>query len=388
MVSMSETPLHQPAKPQGPATTSAPNINRQPLKEASMSDLLILMRDKNASDLHLTAGAPPMLRIDGELRPTPFERLTPERCQTLVFYLMTDAQRQRFEKTNELDFAFGVKGMGRLRLNAYKQRGMVGAAIRSIPNKFKTFAELNLPKVVYDLMNLQKGLVLVTGPTGSGKSTTLASMIDYINENKRYHIMTIEDPIEYVHAHKKSIVNQREVGEDTESFAAALRHVLRQDPDVILVGELRDLETISAALNIAETGHLVFGTLHTSDASQTINRIIDVFPSHQQEQIRVQLSFVLQAVFAQQLVPHANGKGRCLACEVMLANSAIRNLIRDQKVEQIFTAMQTAGNQGMVTMNHSLCELYRKQLITYQAAIDRSPDAEDLKKMIQKLAEM
>lgn len=350
----------------------------------TMSELFIMMHEKNASDIHLTAGAPPMLRIDGELVPTPFEKLTPEMCQTLIFSLMTDAQRQRFEATNELDFAFGIKGLGRLRMNVYRQRGVVGAAIRAIPSKYKTFEELNLPPVTYEIMKLTKGLVLVTGPTGSGKSTTLASMIDYLNENRNYHIVTIEDPIEYVHTHKKSIVNQREVGADTESFASALRHVLRQDPNVILIGEMRDLETISAALNIAETGHLVFATLHTSDAAQTINRIIDVFPPHQQEQIRVQLSFVLQAVFAQQLITSASGKGRVLACEVLIANSAVRNLIREQKIEQINTIIQTGGKYGMVTMNQALVDLYRKQKITYQEAINRSPDPEDLKKLLQK----
>jgi twitching motility protein PilT len=350
----------------------------------TMSELFMMMHEKASSDLHLTAGAPPMLRINGELLPTPFEKLTPEMCQTLIFSLMTDAQRQRFEATNELDFAFGIKGMGRLRMNAYRQRGVVGAAIRSIPSKYKTFEELNLPPVVYEMMKMTKGLLLITGPTGSGKSTTLASMIDYLNEHRNYHIMTVEDPIEYVHTHKKSMVNQREVGADTETFGAALRHVLRQDPDVILIGELRDLETISAALNIAETGHLVFATLHTSDAAQTINRIIDVFPPHQQEQIRVQLSFVLQGVFAQQLLPMANGLGRTLACEVMIANSAVKNLIREAKVEQIATVIQTGGKFGMVTMNQSLVDLYKKQKISYQEAVNRSTDPEDLKKLLQK----
>ena len=350
----------------------------------TMSELFIMMHEKNASDIHITAGATPMLRIDGDLIQTPFDKLTPEMCQTLIFSLMTDAQRQRFEATNELDFAFGIKGMGRLRMNAYRQRGVVGAAIRSIPSKYKTFEELNLPPVVYELMKMTKGLLLITGPTGSGKSTTLASMIDYLNEHRNYHIITVEDPIEYVHTHKKSIVNQREVGADTETFGAALRHVLRQDPDVILIGELRDLETIGAALNIAETGHLVFATLHTSDAAQTINRIIDVFPPHQQEQIRVQLSFVLQGVFAQQLLPHASGTGRTLACEVLIANSAVRNLIREQKIEQIATIIQTGGKYGMVTMNQSLVELYKKQKISYQEAVNRSTDPEDLKKLLQK----
>ena len=350
----------------------------------TMSDLFVLMHEKNASDLHLTAGAPPVLRIDGELVPTNYERLTGDISQNLVFSLMSDAQRQRFEAVNELDFAFGIKGMGRLRMNVYRQRGLVGAAIRSIPSRYKTFEELNLPPIVYDLMKQKKGLILVTGPTGSGKSTTLASMIDYLNEHFSYHIVTVEDPIEYVHSHKKSIVNQREVGADTETFTAALRHVLRQDPNVILIGEMRDLETIQAALNIAETGHLVFATLHTSDAAQTVNRIIDVFPPHQQEQIRVQLSFVAQAVLAQQLVQHASGTGRALACEVLIVTSAVRNLIREQKVEQMVTAMQTGGKYGMVTMNQGLADLYLKQKITYQEAVNRSTDPEDLKKYLQR----
>ncbi len=350
----------------------------------TMSELFIMMHEKNASDLHLTVGAPPMIRVDGELLPMPFEKLNPEMCQTLIFSLMTDSQRQKFEETNELDFAFGIKGMGRLRMNAYRQRGVVGSAIRAIPSKFKTFEELNLPSIVYDLMKLTKGLFLVTGPTGSGKSTTLASMIDYLNEHRNYHIVTIEDPIEYVHVHKKSIVNQREVGSDTKGFSIALRHILRQDPNVILIGEMRDLDTISAALNIAETGHLVFATLHTSDAAQSINRIIDVFPPHQQEQIRVQLSFVLQGVFAQQLLTSASGTGRVLACEIMLATSAVKNLIREQKIEQIATVIQTGGKFGMVTMNQSLVELYKKQKISYQEAVSRSTDSDDLKKLLQK----
>lgn len=350
----------------------------------SMSELFLMMHERGASDLHLTAGAPPTLRIDGELVPTPFERLNADMTQQLVFSMMTDAQRQRFESTNELDMAFGLKGIGRLRMNVYKQRGAVGAAIRSIPQTFMTFEEMGLPRVIYDVMKIPRGLVLVTGPTGSGKSTTLASMIDYLNERKTMHIMTIEDPIEYVHTHKKCIINQREVGQDTERFSAALKTVLRQDPDVILIGELRDLETIQAALTIAETGHLVFATLHTNDTGQTINRIIDVFPPHSQEQVRVQLSFVLQAVFCQILIPHISGQGRALACEVMMVTSAIRNLIREQKTEQMILTIQTGGKFGMQTMNQSLAALYQKKQIAYQEAILRSTDPEDLKRLIQR----
>ena len=348
----------------------------------TMSELFIMMHEKNASDIHITAGATPMLRIDGDLIQTPFEKLTPEMCQTLIFSLMTDAQRQRFEATNELDFAFGIKGMGRLRMNAYRQRGVVGAAIRSIPSKYKTFEELNLPPVVYELMKMTKGLLLITGPTGSGKSTTLASMIDYLNEHRNYHIITVEDPIEYVHTHKKSIVNQREVGADTETFGAALRHVLRQDPDVILIGELRDLETIGAALNIAETGHLVFATLHTNSAAGAIDRIVDVFPPHQQTQIRTMLSMNLQAVLSQQLLPRSSGAGRVPAVEILIATPAVCNLIRENKPQQIPASIQTGGNVGMQTMDQALKELYGAGLITYADAINRSFNPDDLKKLI------
>ena len=350
----------------------------------SMSELFMMMHERGASDIHLTAGAPPTLRVDGELVPTPFERLNGETTQQLVFSLMTDEQRQRFEAHNELDMAFGLKGIGRLRMNVYRQRGAVGGAIRAIPQSFMTFEELGLPNVIYEVMKIQRGLVLVTGPTGSGKSTTLACMIDFLNERENLHIVTIEDPIEYVHQNKKSLINQREIGNDTEGYTPALRHILRQDPDVILIGEMRDLETISAALTIAETGHLVFATLHTTDAAQTINRIIDVFPPHQQEQIRVQLSFVLQAVFCQVLVPHQSGTGRALASEVLIVTSAIRNLVREQKVEQILMTIQTGGKFGMQTLNQSLCELYRKQRISYQEALLRSSDSEDLKRLIQR----
>lgn len=350
----------------------------------SMSELFALMHERGASDLHLTAGAPPFLRVDGELIPTPFPRLTPEATQSLVFSLMTDAQRQRFEATNEVDLAFGIKEIGRLRMNAFRQRGAVGAAIRAIPAASKTFEEIGLPQVVYEIMKVPKGLILIVGPTGSGKSTTLASMIDFINEHRAVHVVTVEDPIEYVHTHKKSLINQREVGADTETFAAALRHVLRQDPNVILIGEMRDIETIQAALTIAETGHLVFATLHTTDCAQAINRIIDVFPPHQQEQIRVQLSFVLQAVICQQLLPHSSGVGRVLATEVLIVTSAARNLVREQKIEQIQLTIQTGGKYGMQTMNQSLAELYRKGRITYQEAILRSLDVEDLKRLLQR----
>jgi twitching motility protein PilT len=350
----------------------------------SMSELFQLMHERGASDLHMTVGSPPVLRIDGQLVPTPFEKLTPELSQQMIFSLLTEAQRQRFEATNELDLAFGLKGIGRLRMNIYRQRGVLGAAVRAIPASFKTFEEIGLPNVIYDIMKVPKGLVLVTGPTGSGKSTTIASMIDYINENRTCHIVTVEDPIEYVHSHKKCIINQREVGQDTETFTSALRHVLRQDPNVILIGELRDLDTISAALTIAETGHLVFATLHTTDCAQTINRIIDVFPQHQLDQVRVQLSFVLQAVICQQLIAHASGSGRVLSAEVLMVTSAIRNLIREQKIEQIQLAIQTGGKVGMQTMNQSLAEIYRSQRATFQEVMQHSLDPEDLRRLLQR----
>lgn len=350
----------------------------------SMQDLLLVMVEKRASDLHITAGVPPMLRIDGEVVQTEYEKLTPDYCQRLIYSLLTDAQKEKFESTNELDLSFGIKGVGRVRMNVFRQRGSVGAALRSIAQHILTFEDLHLPPVVNEIMKMRKGLVLVTGPTGSGKSTTLASFINYLNENRAGHIVTIEDPIEYVHLHKKSIINQREIGSDSLSFEAALKYVLRQDPDIILVGEMRDLVTISSALTLAETGHLVFATLHTTDAASSINRIIDVFPPHQQSQIRAQLSMTLQAVFAQQLLPRASGSGRVLACEVLMMTPGIRNMVREMKNEQIYLAMQTGGKFGMQTMNQSLHDLYARREIPYQAALDASTDVDDMKRIMQK----
>ncbi len=349
----------------------------------SMESLVHLMVEREASDIHLLIGAPPQLRIDGSISPIEdCERLTPESCQQLVYSILTDDHKRRFEEENELDLSFGVKDVGRIRMNVFRQRGTVGAALRSIPNEIPTLEKLNLPPIVRDIAEMPSGLVLITGPTGSGKSTTLAAMIDYINTNRREHIITIEDPIEFLHRHKNAIVCQREVGSDTKSFALALKYVLRQDPDVILIGEMRDLETIGAALTIAETGHLVFATLHTADAIQSVNRIIDVFPGHQQPQIRGQLSFVLQAIFSQVLLPHAMGKGRVLASEILIATAAIRNLIRDGKIHQAYTVMQSGRQHGMQSMNMALVDLYNTGQVTYEDCLNYSPDAESLKQLL------
>ena len=365
-------------------------VNPQPSSSSpsqtilDMAELLRMMMEKRASDLHIAMGAPPVLRIDGQMVATPFPKLSAEICQHLIYSLLTDTQKQRFESVNELDISFGIKNLGRIRMNVFRQRGAVGAALRAIPQKIQALDELGLPPVAYDVLKIPKGLVLVTGPTGSGKSTTLASMIDYLNEHNQGHIMTIEDPIEFVHQHKKSIINQREVGSDTTSFGQALKYVLRQDPDVILVGEMRDVETIQAAINIAETGHLVLATLHTTDAAQSINRIIDVFPPHQQSQVRSQLSFVLQAVFSQQLLARLNGLGRVMAAEVLIVTPAIRNLIREEKTEQIIIAMQTGAKFGMQTMNMALYDLYIRHLVSFQEALATSTDTDDLKRLMQR----
>ncbi|MBL8023645.1 MAG: type IV pilus twitching motility protein PilT [Elusimicrobia bacterium] len=350
----------------------------------NMNDLLLLMVQKKASDLHMTVGVAPSLRIDGILIQSNLEKLNSDTCQRLIYSLLSDAQKQRFESENELDVSFGIKGLGRVRMNVYRQRGSVGAALRSVPSRFLTFEEIGLPPGVADLVNLPRGLVLVTGPTGSGKTTTMASLIDYINENRKCHIVTVEDPIEYVHSHKQSIVNQRELGGDTPSFASALKYVLRQDPDVILVGEMRDTETISAAITIAETGHLVFSSLHTNDAASTVNRILDSFPADRQSQARSQLSLTLQAILCQTLLASSSGVGRVMACEFLMVTPAVRNLIREQKLEQIFLAMQTGSRTGMQTMNQSLYSLLSKQKISLEEALTVSPDPEELKRLLPK----
>jgi twitching motility protein PilT len=354
---------------------------------ATIYDLLKVMIEKGASDLHITTGSPPRLRIDGKLIPLDHPQLTPVETKTLSYSILTDAQKHKFEENNELDLSFGVKGLSRFRGNIFMQRGAVAGAFRTIPFEIKTFQDLGLPEVVNDLVKRPRGLILCTGPTGSGKSTTLAAMVDRINSERYDHIITVEDPIEYLHGHKKCLINQREVNADTVSFKAALRYILRQDPDVVLIGEMRDLETIEAALTVSETGHLTLATLHTNSAVQTINRIIDVFPPHQQEQIRVQLSFVLEGVLSQQLIAKKSGKGRALAIELLVPNAAIRNLIREDKIHQVYSMMQTGqGKFGMQTMNQSLIELYTKGHIAYEDAVARSPVPEEIIQMLQRLS--
>ncbi len=348
----------------------------------NLHQLLKLMVEKGASDLHLTVGSPPQLRIDGGLTPVKAPPLSSQDCRQLCYSVLTDSQRAEFEERNELDASFGVKSLSRFRANIFVQRGAVSGVFRQIPFKIMSFEELGLPPVMEELCQRKRGLVLVTGPTGSGKSTTLAAMIDKINAEKPHHILTIEDPIEFLHPHKRGIVNQREVGADTAGFKTALRYVLRQDPDVVLIGEMRDLETIEAALTIAETGHLALATLHTNGAIQTINRIIDVFPPHQHDQVRAQLSFVLEGVISQQLVPRATGSGRCLCLEILAMTPAIRNLVREDKLHQVYSQMQVGQKYGMVTMNQSLYSLLQRRLITVEEAMSRSTDVEELRTMI------
>ncbi|GFO57960.1 twitching motility protein PilT [Geomonas silvestris] len=345
--------------------------------------LLKELVERGGSDLHITTNTSPQIRIDGKLTPMDIPPLTPVETKQLCYSILTDSQKHKFEEENELDLSFGVKGLSRFRGNIFVQRGAVAGVFRVIPYKILTFEELGLPPVVKELCDKPRGLILVTGPTGSGKSTTLASMIDRINTERHDHIVTIEDPIEYLHPHKGCIVNQREVGADTKSFKHALKYVLRQDPDVVLVGELRDLETIEAALTLAETGHLCFATLHTNSCAQTINRIIDVFPPYQQTQVRVQLSFVLEGVLSQTLIPRAGGTGRALALEVMVPNPAIRNLIREDKVHQIYSQMQVGQDKfGMQTLNQSLMSLLAKRIISVDDALARSSEPDELKQML------
>jgi twitching motility protein PilT len=354
--------------------------------QVSLSELLHRLSELGGSDLHITTGTPPLVRVHGEIRPLDgYRPLTSSETKQLAYSVLTDAQKHRFEENLELDFSFGVKGLSRFRANIFNQRGAVGAVFRAIPYEIRTFEELGLPPVVKELCNKPRGLVLVTGPTGSGKSTTLAAVIDKINKERHEHILTIEDPIEFLHNHKNCIVNQREVNADTHGFAQALRTALRQDPDVVLVGEMRDLETIESALRIAETGHLTFATLHTNSAVSTINRIIDVFPSMQQAQVRAQLSLTLEGILCQSLLPRADNRGRVLAMEVLIPNSAIRNLIREDKVHQIYSMMQTGQDlHGMQTFNQSLATLYHRRLITKDTAMQRTSNLNELRDLIDR----
>jgi twitching motility protein PilT len=365
-----------------PTPTGVGPQDGEPGSRVQVAELLERVLDVGASDLHLTAGAKPAVRVHGRLgQLDEYPVLLPAETQSMIYSIITQRQRERLESEKELDCAHALAGRARFRLNVYFQRDAVGAAFRLIPQEIKPLEELGIPPQVGGLSRLARGFVLVTGPTGSGKSTTLASMVDLANRERDEHIMTVEDPIEFLHSHKRCLINQREVGEDTKSFASALKHVLRQDPDIILVGELRDLETISIALTAAETGHLVFATLHTQDAPQTIDRVIDVFPTNQQQQVRVQLAGALQAVVCQQLVPTADGNGRVVAAEVMMATPAIRNLIREGKTHQVYSAMQAGARHGMVTMDQSLADLVRRGYLGYEQALERCHHAVDFDRL-------
>ena len=350
----------------------------------SLSDLLKRMVDSGGSDLHITTNSPPRVRVHGELKPCDdLPPLGPAETKQLAYSILTDAQKHRFEETLELDFSFGIKDIARFRGNLFNQRGAVACVFRVIPFEIKTFEQLGLPHILRKLCEKPRGLILVTGPTGSGKSTTLATMLNAINETRFEHMITIEDPIEFIHPHKRCLVNQREVHSDTHSFANALRAALREDPDVVLIGEMRDLETIESALRIAETGHLTFGTLHTNSASSTINRIIDVFPAHQQSQVRAQLSLVLEGILCQSLLSKSDGRGRAMAMEILIPNAAIRNLVREDKIHQIYSAMQSGQEKfGMQTFNQALHTLYQQKSITLETALARSSNPEELQDMI------
>jgi twitching motility protein PilT len=351
-----------------------------------LSDLLRMMVDSGGSDLHITTNSPPRIRLHGELKACEdLPSLGPADSKQLCYSILTDAQKHRFEENLELDFSFGIKNMARFRGNVFHQRGAVAGVFRVVPFEIKSFEQLGLPNILRQLCEKPRGLVLVTGPTGSGKSTTLATMLDLINSTRHEHMITIEDPIEFIHPHKMCLVNQREVNSDTHSFANSLRSALREDPDVVLIGEMRDLETVEAALRIAETGHLTFGTLHTNSAVSTINRIIDVFPAHQQSQIRAQLSMVIEGIVCQALLPRKDGHGRVMAMEILIPNPAIRNLVREDKIHQIYSTMQTGQERyGMQTFNQSLYSLYQQRLIDMETALARSSNKDELQDMINR----
>ncbi len=350
-----------------------------------LPQLLKIMVDEGGTDLHLTTNSPPIIRVHGKLRRIDHPNLSPAETKQIIYSILNDTQKHTFEEDWELDFSFGVKNVARFRANVFMQRGAVAGAFRRIPYEIYSFEKLGLPPTVANMADKPRGLILVTGPTGSGKTTTLASMIDKINREHPVHIITIEDPIEYLHSHQKAMVNQRELHADTQSFVKALKSVLREDPDVVLIGEMRDLETIQAAITIAETGHLTFATLHTNSASQTINRIVDVFPPHQQEQVRTQLSMNLEGIITQSLLPKLDGRGRVLACEVLVPNPAIRHLIRDNKIHQIYSTMQTGQEKyGMITFNQSLAYLYFKRDISLDMAMSVSHNPEELNEIIKR----
>ena len=362
------------------ASSSGPADNRSRL---NLRSLLQEMIDKDASDLHVTAGERPKLRVDGDMADCSVDHvMTPKDTLQLAYSVLTESQKKRFELDDELDFSFGIQNLARFRGNVFKQRGCVAMVLRMIPFSVRTFEDLGLPPVMARLSERPRGLILVTGPTGSGKSTTLAAMIDKINKERKGHIITVEDPIEFIHRHQGCIVNQREIGTDTKNFATALKYALREDPDVILVGEMRDLETIAAALTIAETGHLVLATLHTNSAAESINRIIDVFPHNQQSQVRAQLAFVLEGVITQTLLPRARGKGRVMACEIMIATPAIRALVRDDKIHQIYSALQSGKKHGMQTMTDALYQLYMGREVTKDECLRVAQEPNEFLRMI------
>jgi twitching motility protein PilT len=370
---------------EAPAATEVEEVVQVEEKDPNFADFLEQVISGGASDLHLTSGLPPMIRVHGELKPIRgYRRLAPKDLQELMYAFLNQKQRETFEENLELDVSYSLPGKARFRVNVFRQRDAMGSVMRLIPFEIKSIDDLGLPPTVKEFAKLRRGMVLVTGITGSGKSTTLAGLVDIINSSRAEHIMTVEDPIEFLHRHKKAIVNQREVGTDTHGFAEALRHVLRQDPDVILVGEMRDLETIQTALTAAETGHLVFGTLHTQDAPQSVDRVIDVFPPHQQQQVRVQLAGTLAGIVSQQLLPRYDGRGRVAACEVLVATPAVRNLIREGKTHQIYTSMQAGGKFGMQVMDQHLAQLVKQGRITYEVALEHSHHVEEFNRLVGK----